>query len=227
MLSFRGLLVPAAASVWLLAVVIGEAGGQTPGNTEPTAAEMAKAIAHAIDAKALKMPDAPIAFESATSHDNFVEVRYSVKDARLFPHSKAEGDKRRLGQVGYYCFDRQIQLFKNNGVVIHQVLTAPDGSAPFEFTVDQSTCASLVAGVKTLSETAQRERSKSIYLTPGSTSPIEPKRVTTTTIRSPTAPNSLTEPKPVRTMTIHTNGADEKLIESPQSPTGPNWLTKP
>jgi hypothetical protein len=47
----------AAASVLLLAVVIGEAGGQTPGNPEPTPAEMAKAT---IDANALKMPNAPI-----------------------------------------------------------------------------------------------------------------------------------------------------------------------
>jgi hypothetical protein len=245
---FRGSLLAATVSVLPLAVAIGEAGGQALGNPEPTPAEMAKAIAHAIDANALKMPNAPIAFESATSHDNFVEVHYAAKDARLFPHNKAEGEKRRLGQTGYFCFDRRIQLFRKNGVVIHQVLAAPDDSAPFEFTIDQSTCASLFADAKTLAEMV--ERSKSSQLVPGPNSLTEPKRVRTMTIRtdgtmqkrieSPTAPNlptgerskstqltpapnSPTELSRVHTMTIRTDGAERKRIESP---TAPNLLTE-
>jgi hypothetical protein len=131
------------------------------------------------------MPNAPIAFESATSHDNSVEVHYAAKDPRLFPHNKAEGDKRRLGQTGYFCFDRRIQLFRENGVVIHHVLTAPDDRAPFEFTIDQSNCAGLIADAKTRAEIAQQQRSKP---------PTEPKRAPTTTIRSPMVPNTSTEP---------------------------------
>jgi hypothetical protein len=101
------------ASVLLLAVVVAEHGGQTPGNPEPkTPAQMAEAIAHIIDADAPKTPNAPIAFESATSHDNFVEVHYVAKDARFFPHDRAEGEKRRLGQAGHFCFVREYSYLR-------------------------------------------------------------------------------------------------------------------
>jgi CxxC motif-containing protein len=230
--------------VLLLAVVIGEHGGQTPGNPEPKRpAEMAEAIARVIDTNTPKTRDVPIAFESATSHDNFVEVHYVTKDARFFPHDKAEGEKRRLGQAGHFCFDPRIpriQLFAKKGVVIHQILAAPDDSAPFEFTVDESTCASLIAGAKTLAEMAEQERSTSPRSSMAPNSLTEPKRVRTTTIRtdranekwlespgSSTAPNSLTEPKRVRTTTIRANRTEEKFIESPQSPMAPNSLTEP
>jgi hypothetical protein len=55
---------------------------------------MANAIARTllstftIDAYARKIPNAPIVFESATSHDNFVEVHYAAKDAQFFLTTK-------------------------------------------------------------------------------------------------------------------------------------------
>jgi len=181
MFSFR------SAFILLVAAAIGEAHGQTSSNPEPkTPAEMANAVAYTlitIDAKARKMPNAPIIFESATSHDNFVEVHYAAKDARFLPQNKAEGDRRRLQLSGYFCFDSRISLFRKNGVVIHQVLAAPDNSAPFEFTIDQSTCASLIADARTLAEWAEQQRPNSL---------TDPKRVRTMTIRpdqSPTEPN--------------------------------------
>jgi hypothetical protein len=191
MFRFRRLLIAAAASVPLLVVAIVEAGSQTASPSEPkTPAEVAKAIAHALDASVPKTPNVPIAFESATSHDNFVEVQYTAKDARFFPHNNAEGEKRRLGLAGYFCFNPRISLFRKNGVVIHQVLAAPDNSDPFEFTIDQSTCAALLADAKTLAEAAEQKRS-------GST-------------QSAKGPNSLTELKRVRTMTIRPVQAEQK-----------------
>src|SRR5882724_4824171 len=172
--SFRRSLIAAAASVLLVVVAIGEASSQKASNPEPkTPAEVAKAIANAIDANVPKTPNVPIAFESATSHDNFVEVHYTAKDARFFPHNKAEGDKRRLGLAGYFCFNGRISLFRRNGVVIHQVLAAPDNSDPFEFTIDQSTCAALIVDAKTRAEVAEQKRSEST--------------------QSATGPNSMTE----------------------------------
>lgn len=191
MFSFRRSLIVAAASVLLLVVAIGEAGSQTTSNPEPkTPAEVAKAIAHAIDANLPKTPNVVIAFESATSHDNIVEVHYTAKAARFFPHNKAEGDERRLRLAGYFCFNGRISLFRKNGVVIHQVLAAPDNSNPFEFTIDQSTCAALIADAKTRAAVAEQKRSES-------TQPA-------------TGPNSLTEPKRVPTMTIRPDQAEQK-----------------
>ena len=184
MFSSRRSLIAAAASVLLLIVITGEAGSQTASSSaRETPAEMAKAIAHAIDTNVPKTPNAPIAFESATSHDNIVEVHYTAKDARFFPHNDAERDKRRLGQAGYFCFNSRISLFRKYGVVIHQVLTAPDNSTPFEITVDQSTCAALIADAKIRAESAEQKRSESTQSATGSNSLAEPKRVRTMTIR--------------------------------------------
>jgi hypothetical protein len=159
-------------------VAIGEADSQKASNAEPkTAAELATAIAIAIDTKIPKTPNVPIVFESASSHDNFIEVHYRATDARFFPHNKAEGDERRLRLTNYFCFTPQIWLFRRNGVVIHQVLAAPDNSAPFEFTIDQSTCAAMIEDAKTLAQEIERKR-------PESTQPTtDPKRVHTLTIR--------------------------------------------
>lgn len=184
MFSLRWSLKVAAASVLLLVAANGEAGSQTAGNPEPkTPAEVAKAIAHAIDTNVPKRQNVPITFQSATSHDNIVEVHYTAKDARFFPHNEAERDNRRLGLAGYFCFNNRISLFRKYGVVVHQVLAAPDNSAPFEFTIDQSTCAALIADAKTLAEAAEQKRTESTQLAPGANSPAEPKRVRTMTIR--------------------------------------------
>src|SRR6266404_7487283 len=178
MFSLRRSFIATAASVLVLLVAIGEADSQKASNAEPkTAAELATAIAIAIDAKIPKTPNVPIVFESASSHDNFIEVHYRATDARFFPHNKAEGDERRLRLTNYFCFTPQIWLFRRNGVVIHQVLAAPDNSAPFEFTIDQSTCAAMIEDAKTLAQEIERKR-------PESTQPTtDPKRVHTLTIR--------------------------------------------
>ncbi|PAY10930.1 hypothetical protein CK489_01920 [Bradyrhizobium sp. UFLA03-84] len=168
---------------------IGNAGGQTVSHPEPkppskTPAEMAQAIAHSIeamahafDAKAPNRATPPIAFQSATSRDNVVDVHYRANDAGLLPHNKAEGEEERLRFAGRFCFDRLVSLFQKNGVVIHRVLFAPDNSVPFEFTIDQSTCAALIEDAKARAETAERERGA------GSNSLDEPKRVHTITVR--------------------------------------------
>jgi DNA-binding CsgD family transcriptional regulator len=198
MFSFRG------SFILLLAIAVGEARGQTASAPEPTTpAETASAIAHTItiDANARRIPYAPVAFEFAISHDNFVEVRYAAKDARFFPQNKAEADRRRRGLVVYFCFNRKIALFQKNDIIIHFVATSDDG-VPFEFTVNQSTCANLMAEARTLLEMVGREHSES----------AEPVR----------APNSRTEPKRVHTMTIRIDEDDQKRNESPQSLTVPN-----
>jgi hypothetical protein len=178
MFSLRRSFIPSAVSILLLAVAASEADSQNASNSPPkTAAELATAIAIAIDTRIPKTPNVPIVFESATSHDNYIEVHYRATDARFFPHNKAEGDERRLRLTNYFCFTPQIWLFRRNGVVIHQVLAAPDNSDPFEFTVDQSACAAMVEDAKTLAQEIERKHS-------GSTQPTtDPKRVHTLTIR--------------------------------------------
>jgi hypothetical protein len=94
------------AFILLFAVAIGEAHGQTASNPEPkTLAEMASAAAHSIDAvaNAHMIPNAPIVFQSATSHHNFVEVHYTARDAQFFPHNTIEGERRRLQLAHYLC----------------------------------------------------------------------------------------------------------------------------
>lgn len=95
----------------VLLVAIGDADSQKASNAEPkTAAELTTAIAIAIEIP--KKPNVPIVFESATSHDNFIDVHYRATDARLFPHNKAEGDERRLRLTNYFCFTPQYGYFE-------------------------------------------------------------------------------------------------------------------
>ena len=113
MFSLRRSFIATAASVLVLLVAIGDADSQKASNAEPkTAAELTTAIAIAIDAKIPKTPNVPIVFESATSHDNFIDVHYRATDARLFPHNKAEGDERRLRLTNYFCFTPQYGYFE-------------------------------------------------------------------------------------------------------------------
>lgn len=192
MLSRQKSLIAAAASVVLLVAAIGDASSQTASHPEPkTPAEMAEAIAHSIDAMArafdAKVPNTatpPIVLESATAHDNVVDVHYRANDAGMLPRNKTEGEEERLRFAGRFCFDRRVSLFQENGVVIHRVLFAPDHSAPFEFTIDQSTCAALIEDAKARAESAKRAAGP--------------------------APNSLTEPKRVHTMTIRPEQAEQK-----------------
>ncbi len=100
----------AAVSVLLLVVVIGEAGGQAPGNPEPTPAEMAKAIAHAIDANALKIPNAPVAFDlpHRTTISSMCIMRQRTPDFSLTTKPKAKsGDLDKQGtfaSTGEYSY---------------------------------------------------------------------------------------------------------------------------
>jgi hypothetical protein len=110
-------------------------------------AEIAKAIAYTIDSSTAKGWRGPLAFVSATSHDNVVEVRYATRDAQFFESNKANANNSQLTLARYYCNpSRSASL--NSGVVIHQVMTGPDGQDSIEFTVDRSTCASLLAPPK-------------------------------------------------------------------------------
>jgi hypothetical protein len=161
-----------AVSIVLLAVAAGEADGQNDSNASPkTAAEVAAAISDA---------SAAIVFQSATSHDHFVEVQYKAMNARLFPHTKAEGERRRLELTLSFCSSPRVAPALRNGVVIHQVLTAPDNSDPFEFTIDQSSCTTILEDATA----NRRER-------------LEPTRPTT-------------EPNRVHTLTIRPNQAEDK-----------------
>ena len=187
MFSRRRSLIAAGCAVPLVVAAIGKAGGQTASRLEAppkTPAEMAHAIAHSIDAMAraidAKMPKTatpPRTFKFATSHDNVVEVHYRANNAGMLPRNKAEGEEQRLRFAGKFCFDGSVSLFQKNGVVIHQVLASPDDRAPFEFTIDQSTCAARIEDAKARIGSVKQEAG------PGLNSLTEPKRVHTMTIR--------------------------------------------
>lgn len=173
--SFRKSLIVGIASLALLVVANSEAGSQTVGKRDsekPT--EMAEALAHAIDMKMKvpKTPNPPLSFESATSHDNVVELHYRANEVLMFPHDDAERELRRLQFAYRFCFDRRMGLLGKPGVVVHQVLAPPDGSAPFEFTIDEATCATIVAEIDT--RVAGMKRPKSVD---------EPKGISTIRIR--------------------------------------------
>jgi hypothetical protein len=147
-------IVAAAA---LLGVALGEAGGQTTGNAAPpTPAEMAKAIANGIAANTQRTPGAALSFESATSHDNVVELRYLANDAG-FARLKTNSEQVRLAKVSYYCKDSRLAFLKQ-GIVIHEVLTTAANTEQINFTFDKSSCDGLpkaaLADPKTLAEFA-------------------------------------------------------------------------
>jgi hypothetical protein len=142
-------------------LAVDEASSQTaaPSKLE-TPAEIAQAIVRAIETKVPKIPNVPLAFESATSHDNVVELRYIANDTRVFPHNDSEREERRLRFAYRFCFSNgSLSLIKRNGVVIHQFLKAPDNSAPFEFIVDEPTCATLAADIKARAAAMKRPES--------------------------------------------------------------------
>jgi hypothetical protein len=120
------------------------------GSTAQTAApptspaEMAKAIADTIGTNTIKSTQGPIVFQSATAHGNFVEIQYVTKDATFFARNKANLDSTRLALTRYYCSSSRIR-FLNDGVVVHQVMLAPDNSDRLEITIDHASCANLPA----------------------------------------------------------------------------------
>ena len=141
MLSLR-LATRIVAAAALLGVALGEAYGQTAGNAAPpTPAETAKAIANAIAASTQPTPGAPLSFESATSHDNVVELRYLANDAG-FARMKTSSEQMRLAKVSYYCEESRLAFLKR-GVVIHEVVTTAANTEQINFTFDKSSCDSL------------------------------------------------------------------------------------
>ena len=156
MLSLR-LATRIVAAAALLGVALGEAHGQTAGNTAaPTPAEMAKAIANGIAANTQRTPGAPLSFESATSHDNVVELRYLADDAG-FARMKTSSEEMRSAKVSYYCKDSR-RAFLKQGIVIHEVVTTAANTEQINFTFDKSSCDNLpkvaLADPKTLAEFA-------------------------------------------------------------------------
>jgi hypothetical protein len=145
------------AAVALIGAAFGEANGQTAANHGPSAPEIAKAIASVINAKTVKTPGQPIAFESATSHDNVVELRYVVSDPAGFARLKANLDQARSIKAAYYCKDTRL-AYLNRGVVMHEVMATSTHSDQIDFTFDKSSCASVskasVADSKTLAALA-------------------------------------------------------------------------
>jgi hypothetical protein len=114
----------------------GEATSQTVSNQGPkTPVEIAKAIAGTINASTPKVPGAQIAFESATSHDNIVELRYVANDSAIISRLKSTADQTRLAKASYYCNEARISYLKQ-GVVMHEIVATSDNSDHIEFTFD-------------------------------------------------------------------------------------------
>jgi hypothetical protein len=156
MFSLR-LTIRIVAAAALIGAALGEANGQTAGNpAPPTPAETAKAIANGIAASTVRVPGAPLAFESATSHDNVVELRYLANDTG-FARLKTSTEQMRLVKVAYYCKESRLAFLKL-GVVIHEVVATAANTDNIDFTFDKSSCDSLpkatLADPKTLAESA-------------------------------------------------------------------------
>jgi hypothetical protein len=146
------------AAAALIGGAFGGAYGQTANTPAPaTPADVAKAIAFAINASTLRSPGAAIAFESATSHDNVVEMKYVASDAAGFSRLKDSADQTRLVKASYYCKESRLAYLKL-GVVMHEVIATPGNSDQIEFTFDKSSCDALpkarLADSKTLAELA-------------------------------------------------------------------------
>src|SRR5207244_2561970 len=136
MFSLR-LAIRIVAAAALIGAALGEADGQTAG-TPPTPAETAKAIANGIASNTVKVPGAPLAFESATSHDNVVELRYLANDTG-FGRLKTSTEQIRLLKVAYYCKESRLAFLKL-GVVIHEVIATAANTDKIDFTFDKSSC---------------------------------------------------------------------------------------
>src|ERR1700733_13899139 len=126
------------------ALMVGGAGGaasQTATKQE-TPVELAKVIARTINDNKLKAPGAEIAFESATSHENVVELRFVANDAAALLNLKSGADQTRLIHATFYCNESRITYLKR-GIVIHELIATLQNSDRIEFTFDLSTCDSL------------------------------------------------------------------------------------
>lgn len=159
----------------LLSGLVAAGGGaaQTAaGLPSQTAAEIAKAVARTIAETAPKATSGAITFQSATAHENVVEVRFVLTDAALLPRAKQLVERQRLSVAQSFCDDGRSPLL-NSGVVIHQVITAPDDSH-LEFTVDRSTCAALAAAPQPAGAQSAAEIAKAIARTIEDSTPKTP-----------------------------------------------------
>jgi hypothetical protein len=125
----------------LIGGAVGSANGQTA-NKPPTITEVAKAVASVIDTSLVKTPGAAIAFQSATSHDNVVEMRYVANDAAGFARLKANAEQTRLLKASFFCKDKLLGYLKL-GVVVHEVIATSANSDHVDFTFDKSSCDAL------------------------------------------------------------------------------------
>jgi hypothetical protein len=139
---FSRLTTRVIAAAAVIGVTFGMAYGQSASNQGPSAPEIAKAIASVISANTVKTPGQVIAFESATSHDNVVELRYVVNDPAGFARLKANIDQTRSIKTAYYCKDIRLTYLKR-GVVMHEVMETSSHSDQIDFTFDKSSCAGL------------------------------------------------------------------------------------
>jgi hypothetical protein len=130
------------AAAALLGAAFGEAHGQTAGNQATSTPEIAKAVASAINANTVATPGQPMALESATSHDNVVELRYVVNDPASFARLKNNLELTRSVKAAFYCKKLGV-AFLNRGVVMHEVMATSTHSDQIDFTVDKSSCAGL------------------------------------------------------------------------------------
>jgi hypothetical protein len=143
MRSLRKAMASAAVVALIESVAIGRISAQT--GTDPafkTTADMARAIAYTIDVNSPRGAG-PMRFESATSHDNVVEVRFTVDDV-YFARAKAGADDQRIAMARFYCKEGRL-AYLNSGVAIHEIITSTAGSDRFDFTIDKSTCANLAS----------------------------------------------------------------------------------
>lgn len=146
------------AAMAFVGAMSGEAGSQTADDQRGRAlAETARAIAATINANTAKAAGAPITFEGATSHDNFVELTYVVGDAAAFSRLKSNADQVRRAKASYYCNDSRIAYLKQ-GVVMHEIVVKSDRGERLDFIFDMSSCGSLptskLADLKTLADLA-------------------------------------------------------------------------
>jgi hypothetical protein len=155
-----------AALVTIIAALIdgtlGDAKSQTVNTQRPKLpAQLAADIARTISISASRVPpNAPVVFESATSHDKSVEVKYIIKDLNMFSlmKNRLSDEKVRVTKASRYCTESNM-VAMTQGVAIHEIAALPDDSDHIDFTIDMSTCDVLpkpqLADAATLAELAR------------------------------------------------------------------------
>jgi hypothetical protein len=122
---------------------LGDTKSQTADVQRPmVAARLAADIAREMNIRAPRVPsNAPLAFGSATSHDQIVETRWVIKDPFLFSVFKngLSSQLVRVTKATRYCTERNIAAMMR-GVEIHEILTRADGSDPLDYKIDASLC---------------------------------------------------------------------------------------